>query len=104
MENNSPVSVDRPTVMITNDDGIDAPGLRALVRVLVSSNRFHVLVCAPDSYVCLLDISIIYSHKPTLSVCVIFSVLRVNAKTSLARGTTDATNSYGAFVTSDFQF
>ncbi|XP_073151779.1 uncharacterized protein [Henckelia pumila] len=40
---------DRPTVMVTNDDGIDAPGLRALVRVLVSSDRFHVLVCAPDS-------------------------------------------------------
>ncbi|KAL8486398.1 hypothetical protein ACS0TY_022730 [Phlomoides rotata] len=40
---------DLPTVMVTNDDGIDAPGLRALVRVLVSSNRFRVLVCAPDS-------------------------------------------------------
>ncbi|KAI3459386.1 hypothetical protein Pfo_016049 [Paulownia fortunei] len=52
MENNSTMSCgggDRPTVMVTNDDGIDAPGLRALVRVLVSSNRFHVLVCAPDS-------------------------------------------------------
>ncbi|KAL2509079.1 Survival protein SurE-like phosphatase/nucleotidase [Forsythia ovata] len=42
-------SGDRPTVMVTNDDGIDAPGLRALVRVLVSSNRLKVLVCAPDS-------------------------------------------------------
>ncbi|KAL7210213.1 hypothetical protein ACSBR1_031722 [Camellia fascicularis] len=40
---------DRPTVMVTNDDGIDAPGLRALVRVLVSANRYKVLVCAPDS-------------------------------------------------------
>ncbi|CAL5416101.1 unnamed protein product [Camellia sinensis] len=39
----------RPTVMVTNDDGIDAPGLRALVRVLVSANRYEVLVCAPDS-------------------------------------------------------
>ncbi|KAK6130197.1 hypothetical protein DH2020_036007 [Rehmannia glutinosa] len=37
---------DRPTVMVTNDDGIDAPGLRALVRVLVSTNRFNVFVCA----------------------------------------------------------
>lgn len=42
---------DRSTVMVTNDDGIDAPGIRALVHVLVSSNRFNVLVCAPDSYV-----------------------------------------------------
>ncbi|XP_075101249.1 uncharacterized protein LOC107799132 isoform X1 [Nicotiana tabacum] len=39
----------KPTVMVTNDDGIDAPGLRSLVHVLVSSNLFNVLVCAPDS-------------------------------------------------------
>lgn len=37
--------------MVTNDDGIDAPGLQALVRVLVSANLFNVQVCAPDSYV-----------------------------------------------------
>ncbi|KAL6532334.1 hypothetical protein OROGR_014304 [Orobanche gracilis] len=49
MENSSGAGGDRPTVMVTNDDGIDAPGLQALVRVLVSSNRFHVFVCAPDS-------------------------------------------------------
>ncbi|KAL5701890.1 5'-nucleotidase [Ranunculus cassubicifolius] len=35
--------------MVTNDDGIDAPGLRSLVQVLVSANRYQVLVCAPDS-------------------------------------------------------
>ncbi|WCJ23753.1 5'-nucleotidase SurE [Euphorbia peplus] len=39
----------KPTIMVTNDDGIDAPGLRSLVRVLVSSATFNVLVCAPDS-------------------------------------------------------
>ncbi|MFQ6661446.1 hypothetical protein Gotur_029610 [Gossypium turneri] len=50
MENNTS-SEERPTVMVTNDDGIDAPGLRALVRVLISSNLFRVLVCAPASYV-----------------------------------------------------
>ncbi|KAL3328852.1 hypothetical protein AABB24_036125 [Solanum stoloniferum] len=43
------VAGDRPTVLVTNDDGIDAPGLRALVSLLVSTDRFHVLVCAPDS-------------------------------------------------------
>ncbi|KAK4718608.1 hypothetical protein R3W88_016946 [Solanum pinnatisectum] len=42
-------SESKPSVMVTNDDGIDAPGLRSLVRVLVSSNLFNVLVCAPDS-------------------------------------------------------
>ncbi|GAA0147055.1 hypothetical protein LIER_06852 [Lithospermum erythrorhizon] len=40
---------DRPTVLVTNDDGIDAAGLRALVNVLVSTNRFNVFVCAPNS-------------------------------------------------------
>lgn len=39
----------RPTILVTNDDGIDAPGLRALVRVLVSTDRYDVQVCAPDS-------------------------------------------------------
>ncbi|BAU00787.1 5'-nucleotidase SurE [Vigna umbellata] len=37
------------TILITNDDGIDAPGLRALVQSLVSSNLFNIQVCAPDS-------------------------------------------------------
>ncbi|RHN53308.1 putative survival protein SurE-like phosphatase/nucleotidase [Medicago truncatula] len=36
------------TILITNDDGIDAPGLRALVESLVNTNLFNVLVCAPD--------------------------------------------------------
>lgn len=49
MENGNGVSSAKPTVMVTNDDGIDAPGLRALVRALVSTNLFHVLVFAPDS-------------------------------------------------------
>ncbi|XP_073004927.1 uncharacterized protein [Typha latifolia] len=38
-----------PIVMVTNDDGIDASGLRALVDLLVASGRYRVLVCAPDS-------------------------------------------------------
>lgn len=37
--------------MITNDDGIDAPGLRALVTALVATNLYNIQVCAPDSYV-----------------------------------------------------
>lgn len=41
----------RPTILVTNDDGIDAPGLQALVRVLVSTQRYNVQVCAPDSCV-----------------------------------------------------
>ncbi|KAL3334765.1 hypothetical protein AABB24_031144 [Solanum stoloniferum] len=49
MENGNSVSGAKPTVMVTNDDGIDAPGLRALVAALVSTNLFHIVVFAPDS-------------------------------------------------------
>ncbi|BBN68537.1 Survival protein SurE-like phosphatase/nucleotidase, partial [Prunus dulcis] len=35
--------------MVTNDDGIEGPGLLALVQVLVSTRRYNVLVCAPES-------------------------------------------------------
>ncbi|VAI55637.1 unnamed protein product [Triticum turgidum subsp. durum] len=37
--------------MVTNDDGIDAPGLRFLVDQLVAQGRYRVLVCAPDTSV-----------------------------------------------------
>lgn len=52
----------KPSVMVTNDDGIDAPGLRSLVRVLVSSNLFNVLVCAPDSEKSAVSHSISWQH------------------------------------------
>ncbi|EFJ20344.1 hypothetical protein SELMODRAFT_14959, partial [Selaginella moellendorffii] len=39
----------RPRVLITNDDGIAAPGLGALVQALVRGGRCNVNVCAPDS-------------------------------------------------------
>lgn len=45
------ITGEKPIIMVTNDDGIDAPGLRSLVRVLVSTNLYDVRVCAPDSYV-----------------------------------------------------
>jgi 5'-nucleotidase len=38
-----------PAVLVTNDDGIEAPGLRALVQALVQGGRCRVFVCAPDS-------------------------------------------------------
>ncbi|CAI0559540.1 unnamed protein product [Linum tenue] len=63
MENSVSISDHHlPTVMVTNDDGIDAPGLRSLVRVLVSSRRFHVLVCAPDSEKSAVSHSITWRH------------------------------------------
>ncbi|GLU08866.1 hypothetical protein SLE2022_257500 [Rubroshorea leprosula] len=51
-----------PTILVTNDDGIDAPGLRSLVRVLVSANRYLVLVCAPDSENSAVSHSITWRH------------------------------------------
>ncbi|KAG0556659.1 hypothetical protein KC19_11G070300 [Ceratodon purpureus] len=38
-----------PNVLVTNDDGINAPGLRALVAALVEDGSCNVFVCAPDS-------------------------------------------------------
>ncbi|KAK2974028.1 hypothetical protein RJ640_011393, partial [Escallonia rubra] len=52
----------RPTIMVTNDDGIDAPGLQALVRVLVAANRYDVFVCAPDSEKSAFSHSITWRH------------------------------------------
>jgi hypothetical protein len=43
----------QPVVLVTNDDGIDAPGLRFLVDQLVAQGRYRVLVCAPDTSVLL---------------------------------------------------
>ncbi|KAK0607417.1 hypothetical protein LWI29_014667 [Acer saccharum] len=62
MENSSD---QKPTIMVTNDDGIDAPGLRSLVRVLVSTNRYVVLVCAPDSEKSAVSHSITWRHPVT---------------------------------------
>lgn len=38
-------------IMVTNDDGIEGPGLQSLVQLLASTNRYQVCVCAPDTYV-----------------------------------------------------
>ena len=37
----------RKRVLISNDDGINAPGLRALVEALVADNSCEVCVCGP---------------------------------------------------------
>lgn len=38
-----------PNVLVTNDDGIKAPGLQALVAALVQGGKCNVFICAPDS-------------------------------------------------------
>ncbi|WOH08471.1 hypothetical protein DCAR_0727912 [Daucus carota subsp. sativus] len=52
----------RPTIMVTNDDGIDGAGLQALVQVLVSTNRYQVFVCAPESERSAFSHSITWQH------------------------------------------
>ena len=37
-----------PAVLLTNDDGIDAPGIKALAAVLGNAGFCRVLVIAPD--------------------------------------------------------
>ncbi|KAK7308843.1 hypothetical protein RJT34_05121 [Clitoria ternatea] len=52
----------RGTILVTNDDGIDAPGLRALVESLVNTNLFTIHVCAPDSEKSAVSHSITWLH------------------------------------------
>lgn len=55
-------SGEKPTIMVTNDDGIDAPGLRSLVRVLLATKLYVVHVCAPDSEKSAVSHSITWRH------------------------------------------
>lgn len=73
-------SGNRPTIMVTNDDGIDAPGLQGLVRVLVSANRYQVLVCAPDSYVSLSESLINICVRDKLLLRVLAFAMRTIAR------------------------
>ncbi|KAE9455359.1 hypothetical protein C3L33_12739, partial [Rhododendron williamsianum] len=74
----------RPTIMVTNDDGIDAPGLQALVRVLISTGRYEVQVCAPDS-----EKSVV-SHCITWRTAVSVQQVNINGATAFAVSGTPA--------------
>ncbi|KAJ0093687.1 hypothetical protein Patl1_25377 [Pistacia atlantica] len=52
----------KPTILVTNDDGIEAPGLLGLVHVLVSTGEFKVLVCAPDEERSAVSHGVIWAH------------------------------------------
>ncbi|KAL5541577.1 hypothetical protein UlMin_009287 [Ulmus minor] len=62
MEIGSSNDAGRATIMVTNDDGIEAPGLQALVQVLLSTKRYVVQVCAPDSEKSAVSHSTTYLH------------------------------------------
>ncbi|WOH08464.1 hypothetical protein DCAR_0727905 [Daucus carota subsp. sativus] len=52
----------RPTIMVTNDDGIDGAGLQALVQALVSTDQYQVFVCAPETERSAVSHSITWMH------------------------------------------
>ena len=54
----------RPRVLVSNDDGITAPGLQALCTALVKADFCDILVCAPTSE------RSAQSHAITLGRCV----------------------------------
>lgn len=47
-ENGKDTWLCKPRVLVTNDDGIHAPGLLQLVEALVQTNAVQVFVCAPE--------------------------------------------------------
>ena len=38
----------RPRVLVSNDDGIHAPGLRSLVAALAATGEADIYVCSPS--------------------------------------------------------
>ncbi|XP_028771635.1 LOW QUALITY PROTEIN: uncharacterized protein LOC114728846 [Neltuma alba] len=74
----------KPTILVTNDDGIDAPGLRALVEVLVATNRYNVQVAAPDS-----EKSVV-SHSMTWRLPVTAKQVHIDGATAFAISGTPA--------------
>ena len=51
VEANSDTECSKPVVLVTNADGIEAPGLNFLVEALVRDGLCNVHVCAPQSWV-----------------------------------------------------
>jgi 5'-nucleotidase len=41
-------SASKPIVLVTNDDGIDAPGINAIIEALVADGAYEIFVAAPD--------------------------------------------------------
>ncbi|KAJ4958227.1 hypothetical protein NE237_025338 [Protea cynaroides] len=56
----------KPVVLVTNGDGIEAPGLTFLVKALVQEGRYSVHVCAPQSDKCVSGHSV--TLRETLAV------------------------------------
>ncbi|KAL5579454.1 hypothetical protein UlMin_011896 [Ulmus minor] len=66
----------KPIVLVTNGDGIDAPGLSYLVQALVSQGLYNVHVCAPQSN------KSVSGHSVTLRETVAVSSAEINGATA----------------------
>ncbi|XP_031473578.1 uncharacterized protein LOC116246035 [Nymphaea colorata] len=67
---------EKPIVLVTSGDGIESPGLTALVEVLVRGGRCDVHVCAPET-----DKSL-SGHSLTLKETVSVSSVEINGATA----------------------
>ena len=55
--------IKNPLILVTNDDGIDAPGLKALTEVM--NEIGEVVVVAPDRPQSGMGLSLIHISEPT---------------------------------------
>lgn len=69
-------SSSKPIVLVTNGDGIDSPGLTSLVDALVSQGLCNVHVCAPQSSVSFLSLSLGLSVFMLLCVFICIGILK----------------------------
>ncbi|XXG46030.1 hypothetical protein AAC387_Pa02g0970 [Persea americana] len=76
VEASSEIDSSKPVVLVTNGDGIEAPGLTVLVEGLVRDGRFNVHVCAPQ-----LDKSV-SGHSVTLGETLAVSTAEINGATA----------------------
>lgn len=76
VEANSDTECSKPVVLVTNADGIEAPGLNFLVEALVRDGLYNVHVCAPQS-----DKSV-SGHSVTLRETVAVTSAEINGATA----------------------
>ncbi|GLT79101.1 hypothetical protein SLA2020_506060 [Shorea laevis] len=74
--NGEPSKCSKPVVLVTNGEGIDAPGLTFLVEALVLDGRFSVHVCAPQ-----LDKSA-SGHSVTIQETITVSLAEISGATA----------------------
>eukprot|EP00262_Sarcandra_glabra_P012208 TRINITY_DN3100_c0_g1_i1.p1 TRINITY_DN3100_c0_g1~~TRINITY_DN3100_c0_g1_i1.p1 ORF type:complete len:387 (+),score=48.25 TRINITY_DN3100_c0_g1_i1:278-1438(+) len=75
-EANSSKDASKPVVLVTNGDGINAPGLKSLVDALIREGHCNVHVCVPET-----DKSV-SGHSVTLHETLVVSSAEINGATA----------------------